>query len=255
MPGMSSDQTVALPGGLGSLGLGDRLGAFLDAPAPSAAANQTLMARVLARVKDDIISGALAAGTRLKLKQLGAHYGVGLSPLREALFSLSAEGFVVSESRRGFRVAELTVEEIREVTKLRQVLETHALRESIKNGGTSWEAEVVASFHGLSRLRTADGAEWHRWHHRFHEALAAGARSAILHDFRSHLFNLSHRYRQMSFAIGQGRRDNLAEHRAILEATLAHDVDRACTLLEEHLAITAGIIITALEQRGGTTPA
>src|SRR5262245_1055433 len=83
------------------------------APKPEAddavANGQTLTEQVLDRLRDDIVSGRLAASEKLRVQDLSERYGVGASPLREALSRLTADGLVENESNRGFRVAPMSV--------------------------------------------------------------------------------------------------------------------------------------------------
>ena len=70
---------------------------------------RTLANQALDLLRRDILSGTLAPGLRLRTKELQASYGLGLSPLRESLQRLSAEGMVVNDAQRGFAVAAVTV--------------------------------------------------------------------------------------------------------------------------------------------------
>ena len=73
-------------------------------------------------LRRDILSGSLAPGQRLRTKDLQTRYGLGLSPLRESLQRLSAEGMVVNDAQRGFAVAPVSVAELRDLTVARTAL-------------------------------------------------------------------------------------------------------------------------------------
>ena len=68
------------------------------------AAAETLSERASALVEADIVSGALTPGARLGIAETAARYGVGATPLREALSRLAARGLVDAIGKRGFRV-------------------------------------------------------------------------------------------------------------------------------------------------------
>ena len=55
-------------------------------------------------LRDDIISGSLPFGSRLRIDELATRYGVSHMPIREALRELHGEGLVVIEPNRGARV-------------------------------------------------------------------------------------------------------------------------------------------------------
>jgi DNA-binding GntR family transcriptional regulator len=80
-----------------------------------------------------------APGERLRLEELAARFRVSLTPVRQALRRLEAEGLVVSLPRRGSRVAPLTVEELEEIQAVRLGLETFLARE----GATRCTAEAL----------------------------------------------------------------------------------------------------------------
>ena len=64
----------------------------------------TLAEKAYDNLRQDIVRGAFVPGSPLRLADLGERYGMGFSPLREALNRLQSERLVTSESLRGFRV-------------------------------------------------------------------------------------------------------------------------------------------------------
>ena len=96
--------------------------------------SETLASSVYSTLKGDIITGKLKPGHKLRLQVLKKDYNVGNSPLREALNRLSANGMVMREENKGFKVSTASAEELQELVRTRCWLEETALRESIKNG-------------------------------------------------------------------------------------------------------------------------
>lgn len=78
-------------------------------------------------LRQAIISGELKPGEIFKLAELSDQYGVGITPVREALIVLEAEGFIHSLPRTGFVVSPVSVQEILEIFHLRFVLEVEAI--------------------------------------------------------------------------------------------------------------------------------
>src|ERR1044071_9725450 len=99
----------------------------------------------LRKLRDDIICGKLKPEMRLRVGKLRDLYGIGASPLREALSRLVPSGFVVSLDRRGFMVAPISLREFRELTDVRKLLEREAARLSLADGDDMWEGQVVAA--------------------------------------------------------------------------------------------------------------
>jgi len=85
----------------------------------------TRIARILA---DRIITGEIAPGTRLRQDHIATEFGASHVPVREAFRELQAQGLAESLPRRGFRVTEFDVAELREVAEMRASLERLALR-------------------------------------------------------------------------------------------------------------------------------
>lgn len=220
--------------------------------AASAASEKTLADTAYRHIRADLLAGRLAPGSRLRPPVLQASYGLGLSPVREALLRLTVEGLVVGEGQRGFAVAPVSLEELEDLTRTRQQIESLALAQAIEQGDEEWEAGIVAAFHRLSRTPMPDDAadtqavsRWERMHRAFHLALIAACGSPWLLRFQAQLVDHSDRYRRARlFDPGTARTparggDREAEHRALMEAALARDAAKASALMHEHLQHTA----------------
>ena len=152
------------------------------------------------RIYADIVKGRFESGEKLVIDELREQYGVGLGPLREALARLSAGLLVVAEDQRGFRVSEISEQDLLDTTGLRCKLESWAIRESIKRGDTDWEADVLAASHRLAKSpwqEKKDGVSpsdaWANSHREFHYVLVSACGSPWLLLFRSILFDHARR--------------------------------------------------------------
>lgn len=211
----------------------------------TAVSSESMTSRVYARLRSDIISGKLLPGKKLKIEELRERYGAGTSPIREALSLLTSDQFVERLDQRGFNVAETSAREFEELLKTRCWMEERALRESIKNGTSIWEEEVVLAAYRLSRVPRADAddhfvanAEWETRHKHFHMALISDCGSSFLLKFCDMLYDQNIRYRQLSGPLAYPVRDTSAEHQAICDAVLARDADLAAELLIAHYSRT-----------------
>jgi DNA-binding GntR family transcriptional regulator len=88
--------------------------------------------------------------------------------------------------------------------------------------------------------------EYAKAHEIFHEVIAAGCGSPWLLHLRTILFNHSERYRWFSGPLSKVERDLDKEHREIADATLSRDSQRAVALMNEHLQMTAKIMLDAV---------
>ena len=86
---------------------------------------ETVSDVVFRQIREDIISGVLPPGAKIKLEQAKERYSIGISSLREILSRLTTENLVLAEGQRGFEVSPASRRELLELADLRIVLETH----------------------------------------------------------------------------------------------------------------------------------
>ena len=202
--------------------------------------NPTIAETAYRQIRADIIFGRLAPDERLKLERLKTQYGASVSTLREILNRLASEGLVVAEGQRGFEVAPVSPENLREIAALRLLLECHALELSFAVGDMDWEGRVVAAHHKLHQmeLRMISGdrsvtKDWKRYDWEFHQALISACGSRTLMETHAAIFDKYLRYQMISLTFrGQIAAD---EHRQMLEAALKRVEGKPVKLLIEPL--------------------
>ena len=191
------------------------------------------------RIRDDIVFGRIAPGQKLRLDRMKTEYAVGISTLREILSRLSAEGLVIAEGQRGFEVPPVTAQNLRELARLRLLLETHALCQSFAAGDIDWEGRVVAAHHKLEvieRRMLAGEREtelWKRYDWEFHQMLISACGSRELMAAHASVFDKYLRYLMIAFCFrGEAA---AAEHRALRDAALDRDCEAAARVLTDHI--------------------
>ncbi|MEP1209756.1 MAG: GntR family transcriptional regulator [Rhizobiaceae bacterium] len=226
-----------------------------DLSATEGVGSESMTSRAYMRLREDIISGELQPGRKLKIEELRRKYDVGTSPIREALSLLTSDHFVERNDQRGFRVSEVSAEEFEELLKTRCWLEERALRESIANGSDAWEERVVLANYRLSRIpRSADSdhfvanKDWEIQHKHFHMTLISECGSSMLLKFCDQLYDQNIRYRQLSGTKAYPKRDIAEEHNAICDSVLARDADLAAELLIKHYRRTSKFLNDDLKQ-------
>jgi DNA-binding GntR family transcriptional regulator len=199
-------------------------------------------------LRADILACRLRPGQQLKIHEICSRLRVSPGAVREALSRLSAEELVVSKAQKGFRVAPVRVDDLEDLTRTRIEIECMCLRRAIANGGIEWETRLVAASHRLGRISSPlDSDEWAHAHAEYHLALVEACDSVWSLRLRAQLYAQSERYRRLSLSAARTERDVDAEHRALVKAALARDAGTACTLLADHLALTAALV-RALEE-------
>lgn len=219
----------------------------------------TLAGEVFARLKADIISSRLAPGTKLRLEELRQTYGVGFSPLREALSRLTENRLVVAVGHRGFRVPEVSAEDLTDVAMVRKQIEGFALRLAIRYGDDLWEARAIDAGEKFAMLQRSGKSfpenVWESRHRDFHYALIAACQSPCLLHLFGVLSDQFDRYRRLSAKSRLPNAPRWLIHKEILQAALARNADKAAKLLEDHISEAARLMVVGLLARAGDASA
>ena len=204
----------------------------------------TRVDEVYGLIRRDILSGRFPPGSRLATLSLQQRYEVSNGLLREILPRLVAEGLAVAKPQRGFWVIDISKDDLRHLTDARVLIETTVLGMSIQFGDLGWESGVLAAHHTLASLpaRLPDGTlngDWLEAHANFHSAILAGAPNLRLRALAESLRDVTEVYRCWSGGVEVLEpRDVAREHRLIMEATLARNINQATAELTLHIEKT-----------------
>ncbi|MFF0224152.1 GntR family transcriptional regulator [Streptomyces sp. NPDC004629] len=191
---------------------------------------------VLGELRRAITSGQLKPGTPIRQDALAEQFGVSRVPLREALKTVEAEGLVVHEAHRGYFVAELSLSDLREVYRIREILEAEAVRQaSGRIDGPAFAALEAAQREVEEAADAEDVTEMAAANRRFHFSLFEMAGMPRLVRLISTLWDATDAYRALYYAEPAHRDHVVREHHAIL-AALRGDAEDAVRLLDEHRA-------------------
>lgn len=206
------------------------------------------------RLRADIMGGQRAPGSALPFAELSDAYGASMGVLREALSRLAAEGLAVSRAQHGFRVVDVSLEDLNDLTDSRILIETAVLRDSIEHGDLEWETRLVSAHHRLKQTskhvdddRHSVTDEWSRAHQSFHVALLGSACNTRLLTMADGLRAAAELYRRWSIPFESVERDVPDEHRNLMELCLARRSDDACAALAAHLSFTRDLIVQGME--------
>jgi DNA-binding GntR family transcriptional regulator len=217
----------------------------------STPSNRSLTSLAFERIRNDILLGVLRPSGRLKIQALSEHYGIGATAVREALSRLVTDGLVESEDQKGFCVGAVSREDLMDLTETRIAIEGMALRKSIELGNLEWEAQVLSSYHRLSRTPAPttieNHAAWAQAHRRFHESLIAQCGSPWLLRLCAMLHDKSERYRNLAERNTRPEsRDTVTEHRDLMQAVaMDRNVERSLVLLADHFRETTDLTLRA----------
>jgi GntR family carbon starvation induced transcriptional regulator len=200
-------------------------------------------------IRNEILTGALRPGQRLKMAELQARYqGLSPTPLREALSRLSGAGLVEFTPNRGIRVAPSSLEELRDVTANRLLLESVAFERSFDELDETWKDEVrhsLEDFEGLSQdaerqasVTASSLMAWEDAHRRFHFAILGRCGSPWLLRLLDLLYDQSVRYRYLTIQAHPEFGKIAHAHRVLTKAVFAKDPSRGLDALKRHVDLT-----------------
>ncbi|AXL91396.1 GntR family transcriptional regulator [Streptomyces sp. CB09001] len=193
---------------------------------------------VCTAIRDDIVAGVHGRGSRLTEEILARRYGVSRVPVREALRTLEAEGFVVTRRHAGACVAEPTEREAADLLETRALLEPLGASRAARRR-TDAHLKVLRGLVrlGQERARQGAGEELRSLGGWFHETLARAADSPSLAAL---LTQLRHKIAWMYVVESPvGPVEHWAEHGAITDAVARGDGERARALMTLHTARSA----------------
>ncbi|WP_158813810.1 GntR family transcriptional regulator [Methylocapsa sp. S129] len=212
-------------------------------------AGDTLSERAAALVEADIVSGVHAPGSRLAIADLAAHYSIGATPVREGLSRLIARGLIVAIGQRGFRVSEISRGDLKDITRLRVLIECEALRESMERGDGAWEGAIVAALHRLRRYaeQNSEGLregspEFDALHKGFHTTLIAQCGSPRMLAAHSDLYDQAYRYRRIMMRTFEEGGEFVDSHRRLADLVITRQSAKAQANLAAHLTSTLALV-------------
>ncbi|SEL87352.1 GntR family transcriptional regulator [Nonomuraea pusilla] len=192
---------------------------------------------VLAELRRAITTGRLRPGAPIRQDALAEELQVSRVPLREALKTLQGEGLVSYQAHRGYFVETLSLADLREVYRIRELLEEEAVRKAVARltdadldrlEETQRDVEDAAARGDVLAMATANRL--------FHMTLFECAGMPRLTRLIRTLWDSTDAYRSMYYGEGGNRERVVKEHRATLEALRRRAADEAVATLDAHRA-------------------
>lgn len=214
---------------------------------PSMPVAQGLPDRIYSALKHRILTCSLAPGQRLPEKDLSQDLGVSRTPLREALNRLALEGLVFLTPYRGYAVTTVELEDIRNLSELRLVVESEAAALAA-NRATD---EEIDQMDALARLdyRPGDRATYERYlrsNSAFHQALVRGTHNERMVSVVASILDQTQRPLYLGLDAGLESELATAEHYELLAALRARDPDSARRMAAEQIKRAEMRIIAAV---------
>lgn len=205
----------------------------------------------LETIRGAIASGAIKEGEALLQNDIAAALGFSRMPVREALRMLEAEGWVEFLPYKGAVVARLSAEEIVETFDIRFALESLALRKSLPTIPDAAFERADAIIESLDKER--DIGRWVDLNRQFHLCLYTGAGKRLLTAIGEQ-YDAADRYLRIELETLHNAGESQSEHRALLAACRARDIDAAIVVFEPHVVEAGHELADALTRRRSEKP-
>lgn len=176
-------------------------------------------------LRDMILNGTLAQGSKLVEEKLAADLNVSRTPIRESIRKLEQEGLVVNK-----RVVKLSETDLRNTFELRKLLEGHAAKCAASYLS---EQELVTLEHCVAIGRTGSLDEIMEANKAFHEIIMGASNNSLMIDLFDRMQSVIYLFRHT--VVYYQRPFLIDEHQQICEAIRAHDGNKAEQLMKEHL--------------------
>jgi DNA-binding GntR family transcriptional regulator len=196
---------------------------------------------------DEIRSGTLLPGARLRETDLAARLGISRTPVREAIRQLEADGLVIHMPRQGATIRALDYAEVIELYEMRAVLEGTAARLAARSASDVELAELAALNAELAATATSQLAQ--ELNRQFHMMLLDAARNRFLIKSISALQKTLLILGPTTLTDSTRAADAVAEHASVLRALSSRDEAAAEAAMRTHISAAMAVRVRALRTR------
>lgn len=208
-----------------------------DAPRPIP--RRSLHDEIVTRVRDMIIEGELAPGSRIHEGQLGAALGVSRTPLREALKFLASEGLIELVASRGAIVRAFTSKDVRDMLDVIGVLEAFAGRLACRLATDADIARVRALHERMAGCyERRERLEYFKLNQQIHSEILRLADNTALADAHASIQSRLKRIRYIGNTPAQQWADAMREHEGMIAALARRDGELLASILVQHMEHT-----------------
>jgi DNA-binding GntR family transcriptional regulator len=221
--------------------------------------NSSLSHRVTADLRRDIESGALEPGAWLKTESLAARYGVSANPVREALWRLQGEGYVVANPNQGARVRVVDDDFVRNIFEIREALEPLIIRRFCERATASDIArlrEAAAVFAELASRKAPNFLALDGANRAFHAIITEGEINVQALEVMERYAGLINATRAKLPISPANLRQRVKQHDEMIDAIVSGDLERAATVATAHIRAAREDMLMQMRQvRTGTARA
>ncbi|MCV6596341.1 MAG: GntR family transcriptional regulator [Mangrovicoccus sp.] len=183
-------------------------------------------AEVYEQIKSLILFGDYLPGHAVTIHGVSNRLGVGITPIRESMRRLNAEGALVSHENRRVSVPKMDDQRLKDIQLLRETVEPELAKRAAPRGDEDTRAELARLAHGGARASAAqDHREFLEWDYRFHFALYELAQAPVLERLARSLWLQLGPAMRAAVQHSGGTKGLAAQNQALLLVFAAGDAD------------------------------
>jgi DNA-binding GntR family transcriptional regulator len=199
---------------------------------------QSLVELVTSFVKEQIITGKFQPHQQIKEEEIASKFDISRPPVREAFSRLEAEGLVIKKPRKGVFVTEPTMEDVREIYRLKASLyelSTELAMQVMTDGEVLELEKLIQSMNEYTKQMEFDILGYQSVHIQFHRQLMLLAGNKRLLSFAENLHNQVCRFSYKALQYREHIQDSMVYHNDIFQAIKERNQKRACQLTKDHV--------------------
>ncbi len=210
---------------------------------------QFLSEQAYQAIKEAVVTCQLGPGQLIVQSELASQYGVGVTPVREALRRLALEGFVISVPRLGYQVSQVTYQDVQEIFEMRLILECSAARLAVERAKPEQIQKIVDSANFTYVFKERDTyMDFLQHNAEFHLAIAGLSENKRLVGQIGKVLDELHRVFHLGLDFRDSAEEMRADHMAVGEALARRDAEAVETLLRKEIDDSRDRISEALKQ-------
>ena len=215
------------------------------------AKNSSLSHRVTNDLRRDILSGVLPPGAWLKTEALAERYAVSANPVREALWRLQGEGFVVANPNQGARVRTVGDDLVRNIFELREAVEPIFVRRFVQRANPDDLArlrDAAAQFAAVAHERPTDFEGQEAANRAFHDIIIEGEFNIQAVEAMQNSAGLINATRAKLPITPARLRQRIAQHMEMVEAIASGDAEAAARAAVAHIRAARDDMLDQMRQ-------
>lgn len=217
--------------------------------------NRNISEQAYLHIKESLLKSGVYVGQKIYHQELGQKLGISNTPLREALFRLSAEGLLEHQNYKGFSVPAITLEEAQEIYEAREIIEPYLIEKACKQ---TTGAKINTFYKIIEAYKQLMSEPYHRRRiltdKKFHIKIAKLAGNKTL------IRMLNQMYDKLIFKspieqISQKRgKEAIKEHTEILKTLESRDGKKASRIMRKHIRAQRDYVIRNIVAKQNNSP-